>query len=82
MLSTYQGLVIQAQKSSGIVRRVLGFHPGGELATFVQASGIIDAESGQYIHGAVVEYKSFLKRRFQEAICLSSCNSYFLDGYY
>lgn len=36
----------------------------------------------RHIHGAVVEYKSFLKLHFQEAIYLWERNSYFLDGYY
>ncbi|WP_244918179.1 tyrosine-type recombinase/integrase [Nostoc linckia] len=40
----------------------------------MQALGIIDAEREQYIHGAVVEYKSFLKQHFQEAIFLWSRN--------
>ncbi|WP_311774868.1 site-specific integrase [Nostoc sp. 2RC] len=40
----------------------------------MQALGIINEECGQYIHACIVEYKSFLKRRFQEARCLSSRN--------
>jgi integrase/recombinase XerD len=56
----------------------LGFHPARELATFVQAVGIIDEECRQYIHGVVVEYKSFLKLHFQEVICLWS-SKYFSD---
>jgi hypothetical protein len=46
MLSTYQELDAQVQIRSRIARRVLGFHPGGELAMLCRLLELLTKSAG------------------------------------